>query len=268
MSITFDEVKQRVERGLFSLAYHPILSTHSHMPVSVEALLRWSKNGVPISPERFIHFIEGSELEYQLVSWSLEKANKEWKECLGFELGISVAINVSPHILTQRLVDIIEDKWPETELLGVEITERLDIRNAPDADATIRSLKEKGVTISLDDYVGSVDCIDKLVSLEIGHVKMDRSLLQAPGDQINRLRKAARLAKTMGLTITAEGVETRQHLDTVAAANIDLWQGYLAAKPMTGTHLGLWLKTSDDRYNHMGGKPPEKSPFYTKAPAQ
>ena len=244
-----EDLMKRAIFGQFDLAYLPLIDTASRRVVGVEALSRWGyANNARLSTESVMRQIEGSSAEPPYVRQLLQKAARDWARMEEVMHGMVMAINVSPYAFTLGLVDDIQQHWPETRLLEVELTERMKVYDYGHVDGVVACMRNLGITVSLDDYTGTPYCVSKMVGIEVDCVKLDKSVLANLKSDRHTFTNATRLAKSMGCKITAEGVETLDHLRIVSEAGVDKWQGYLATKPLFIGELLAWLKDTECRF--------------------
>ncbi|MDN0082338.1 EAL domain-containing protein [Crenobacter sp. SG2305] len=243
MRITSEMLIAALRSDEFAIAYQPIFELPENRPVAMEALLRWHKPGFGVvPPDSFISEIEGHPIEANFVAWMLRTAWKASQAWMTPQRAMSMAINVSPAMLTPQLEDLIAQHWPATKRLEVEITERLPIVDVQIAQRTVESLGRKGVHVLFDDYYGSRECCRRLNSLPFTGVKFDRSLI--PKDSriaIETLFALARIIHAKGLSITAEGVERPEHIVAAQLAGVRRWQGYWGGRPMPESEVRDWL---------------------------
>ncbi len=244
-----EDLIKRAIVGQFDLAYLPVIDTVSRRVVGVEALSRWGvANDVMLSTESVIRQIEGTSAEPLYVRQLLQKAARDWERMGEVMHGIVMAINVSPYAFTLGLVEDIQQHWPEAKLLEVELTERMKVYDYRHVEGVIACMRSLGIAVSLDDYTGTPYCVSKMVSIEVDCVKLDKSVLTNLKSDRRTFTNATLLAKSMGCKITAEGVESLDHLRIVSEAGVDKWQGYLATKPLLINELLAWLKDTGCRF--------------------
>ena len=244
-----NELTARILAEDFDIVYLPIISTTTGEMRGAEALVRWPMGGGQFFPvESAIGMIEGQPVELDLIRAILHKSSLDWEALGGFDRGLTLAVNASPAAFTEELPALVQDGWPMLDLLVVEMTERLKVPFYDSIEACVAQLKGMGVRVALDDYTGTVECVGKLVGIEIDHVKLDRSIMLASDHTPTVFHQATWLAKSMRRSITAEGVENAAHLMAVAKAGIHYWQGYLATKPLPAFQLAEWVKETGGRY--------------------
>lgn len=234
-----------LERGEFHLVYQPLTEAAGGRPVGVEALLRWSPGGgAAVPPSTFIPLCEDSGLILPIGRWVLETACRQlrqWQEEGRGEL--EVAVNLSPRQLRDpALVDNVHGVLTATGIepsrLVLEVTEGLLIADMAFSRHVLARLKELGVRLALDDFGTGYSSLSYLNSLPFDILKMDGSFTRSLGDAEREnasgqavARAIIGLARSLSMTLVAEGVETQEQLAWLAANGCSLIQGYLLGRP-------------------------------------
>ncbi|KLU59516.1 cyclic di-GMP phosphodiesterase Gmr [Peptococcaceae bacterium CEB3] len=247
------EIENSLRRALANnelvIHYQPVISVLSRAVVGVEALVRWQHphKGL-LLPSSFISVAEDTGLIIPLGEWVLRSACNQvhaWHKS-GYPL--RVAVNLSARQFKQpQLAETIRAVLKETSLkpdsLELEITESIA---ADDLDLTItilRSLKDMGIRISIDDFGTGFSSLSYLRRFPIDTLKIDKSfvadILPRQGEEI--VTAIIDLAQTLKLKVIAEGVETPAQLDFLAAKHCDEIQGYLFSKPLPHEEIGQFL---------------------------
>lgn len=239
-----------IERGLrravetgdgLLLHYQPQVNMLTGAVVGAEALLRWRHGSDLVSPTEFIPIAEESGLIEEIGEWVLREACAEavrWQRIgLGEGRGIKVSVNLSVKQFSDRLVDVIHgvlcDTGLSTDLLGVEITESFlaDDRS----QSLLQALHNTGLHLSIDDFGTGYSCLSRVSALPLDTIKIDRAFVvdlgQSPGAAAV-VQLVIELAKQLGMTTVAEGVETRRQMDLLKSLGCTVAQGYLFAKPL------------------------------------
>jgi diguanylate cyclase (GGDEF)-like protein len=227
----------------FEILYQQQFDVQSRRLVGVEALLRWRNERLgQVSPEDFIPVAEDMGLIVGLGTWALRTA---CCEVAGWPDPPRLAVNVSP--VQFRRGDLIEavrtalsQSGLAPELLELEITESLFVEEGDTTAQVMRTLCSMGVTFSLDDFGTGYSSLSYVRRFPISKIKIDRSFIRDlpsnPGN-LEIVRAIAALAESLGLTTTAEGVETREELDLLALAGCTETQGYFFARPLRGAEM-------------------------------
>ena len=240
-----DELRDAIERNEFELHYQPVVDAKTRQPCGVEALVRWRHptKGL-INPDRFIALAESTGLILRLGGWILQQA---CADATFWPAHIKLAINISAVQFSKaNLFDVILCALVETGLppgrLELEITETALLENQAAHLATIRQLKNLGISMALDDFGTGYSSVNYLANFPFDKIKIDRSFTQGVLDR--RECKAVvssvlALAQGLGIMTTAEGVETPEQLEYMRTAGVDLVQGYLFGRPVPLSQLVL-----------------------------
>lgn len=225
----------------FVLHYQPRVTLNGFRVTSLEALIRWQhpERGL-VPPGEFIDYAEQEGLVVELGNWVVREACRQIAAWLadGLEI-VPVAINVSPKQLRDdSFVEVIRESVAHygirPELLEIEITERCVVEDFKRPRTALETLSALGLKIALDDYGTGFSSLSYLKRLPIDIIKIDRSFIS---DIRNQTNDAAIVASTialghnLGLTVIAEGVETREQLIYLRTAGCDEVQGYYFQKP-------------------------------------
>jgi len=212
--------------------YQPLMEINGERVVGVEALLRWHHpTRGDISPADFIAIAEETGLILPLGEWVLREACKTSLKLPQ----VVVAVNVSPvqfrsSGFVPRLLEIVQSEGADPQRLELEITEGVLIEDEHAARSCIVALREAGFRIALDDFGTGYSSLNYLSSFPVDKIKIDRSFTQSLGVADNSaaiIESVVRLGHAMGLTVTAEGVETEGQMHALASAGCNQLQGYL-----------------------------------------
>ncbi len=242
-----------LERGEFELYYQPILNLRRQAFSGFEALLRWHhpEQGM-ISPARFIPVAEETGLIVPIGEWVLRQAIAEAAK---WPAGLRVAINVSS-VQFQRgnVVPTIMNALGTTGLapdrVEIEITESVFFENSAANLDTLRQLHALGLKIALDDFGTGFSALSYLLSYPFDKIKIDGSFVRALDNAKGAhaiVRAIAEIGHRMGMTTTAEGVETPEQLRNIHAVGYSEAQGYLIARPMPASQVLKLFEAEDDR---------------------
>lgn len=229
--------------------YQPLMDIHGTRVLGVEALLRWQhpEHGM-ISPAEFINIAEETGLIIALGEWVLREAcgmARQWPL-------LTVAVNVSPVQFrsagfVKRVIDIVSEEACNPHQIELEITEGVLIQDEREACNIIVSLREAGFPIALDDFGTGYSSLNYLSQFPVDKIKIDRSFIQALGVVENStaiIESVVRLGHAMGLTVTAEGVETNGQMSALADAGCNQLQGYLFSQALPAEELESMLSAS------------------------
>jgi diguanylate cyclase (GGDEF)-like protein/PAS domain S-box-containing protein len=242
------DLRKALAAGQFELHYQPIVNLASGEISSVEALIRWRhpESGL-VPPGTFIPVAEEIGFIVQLGEWVLREA---CRAALAWPEHIKVAVNLSPiQFRNPGFVAIVVGALAQSGLsadrLELEITERMLMQ---DSDATLNTLFELrglGVRIAMDDFGTGYSSLSYLQSFPFDKIKIDRSFVRDIAEgvgSLNIVRAVAAMANGLGMATTAEGVETREQLETVRAEGCTEMQGFLFSKPLPADELGRLLQ--------------------------
>lgn len=238
------------EKGELELAYQPLLDTASRRTVGFEALLRWRhpSRGI-IRPDEFISLAEESGLIIGIGEWALRAATAE---AATWSKELSVAVNVSTCQLAKAefldtIVNALMDTGLDHRRLELEVTESalLGDTNLP----ILKAINDLGIRIALDDFGTGYSSLSYLQRFRFSKLKIDRSfIMNVPADGKSKaiVRTVVELARTLGMRVTAEGVETAEQFEWIAE-NCDQVQGYYIARPMPPAEIPTYLANEADK---------------------
>lgn len=246
------ELRKAIQENEFEVYYQPQLDMSEHKVVGLEALIRWNhpKKGL-VPPDVFIPFAEETGLIVEMDRWMMQTAMLQVKQWLdaGLQPGV-LSLNLSMVQLNHLdFMDTVREKVQQanfpTSALMFEITETQIMRNPDQVTVTLKQLKNLGVSIAIDDFGTGHSSLAYLKRLPIDKLKIDQSFVKdIPLDKENvELVKAIiNIAKSLSLSVIAEGVETQDQAEMLLKNGCLQAQGYLYAKPMKKTELAAFLK--------------------------
>ena len=231
-----------LQRKEFFLVYQPQVDITTGRITSVEALLRWHHPELGlIPPDKFIPFAENSGLIISIGEWVLKTACAQARQWQSDGLPVvPVAVNVSSVQFAQRnFVDLVRTALCETGLdpqyLELELTESLLISNADVMLAVLKDLKEMGVKLAIDDFGTGYSSLSYLRHFPVYKLKIDRSFvrdLTVNADDAAITDTIISMAKSLGLTVVAEGVENEDQFSFLQQHRCDEMQGFYFSKPL------------------------------------
>jgi diguanylate cyclase (GGDEF)-like protein len=232
------DLRRAVGAGEFELFYQPIVNLAENRITGFEALLRWNhptRGTVP--PNEFIPLAEETGLIGSIGEWVIRKACIEAKT---WPTDLCVSVNVSPvQFRSKSLAAIVTSAVASSGLLPnrleLEITETVLMHNNEETLATLNQLQSLGVRISMDDFGTGYSSLSFLRSFPFDKIKIDQSFVRALIDNpdcIGIIRAIADLGQSMGITTTAEGVETQEQLDQMRSEGCTEVQGYFYSRPV------------------------------------
>jgi EAL domain-containing protein (putative c-di-GMP-specific phosphodiesterase class I) len=220
-----------------ALFYQPLVSCVTGTIEGYEALLRWNHpiRGF-VSPVDFIPIAEESGLILALGQWVIETA---CATAAAWDRPLRVAVNLSPAQFKQtdlvnRIMTTLTDTGLQPERLEVEVTEGVLINDPERAISILSDLRALGVKISLDDFGTGYSSLSYLRQFPLDKIKIDRSFIVDVGQDERSapiVRAVVALAHSLGLTVTAEGVETQGQLDLLQGQSCNQVQGFLLGRP-------------------------------------
>jgi diguanylate cyclase (GGDEF)-like protein len=232
-----DELRQAIDNGLLTVLYQPVVTADSQRLVAVEALVRWPHpTRGTVLPDDFIALAEDRGLILPLGEWVLRKAcsdAKSWGD-------LRVAVNVSPVQFRQKefvatVAKILAETGLDPSRLELELTEGVVVEDADQAENAIIDLRAMGVRLALDDFGIGYSSLIYLRRFAFDKIKIDRSFLQSmesTGESAIIVHSVVHLGRALGLTVTAEGIETPEQHRFLQALGCHELQGYLFSKPV------------------------------------
>lgn len=248
-------LRNAISNGELSVHYQPQVSLADFGVRAFEALLRWrSPQHGNVAPVQFIALAEKSHLINEIGEWVLRQACCFCRCMLdaGFH-PFKIAVNVSPHQLdSPDFIDMVKNVLIQTRLdpgnLEIEITENVFIESMDDSVAKLQELKKMGVHVSLDDFGTGYSSLTYLRNLPVKTVKIDKSfidLIFTDSSHSAMIASIIEMAHVLGLTVVAEGVETVEQLNFLIACRCDIFQGYVASRPVPENEAMELMKNNE-----------------------
>lgn len=245
------ELRRAIERQHFVLHFQPIIDVATEKIVSVEALVRWNhpQRGM-IFPDAFIPTAEASGLIVQLGEWVIASAARQVAAWNDVPEGVCLAINISARQfhqpdLCERLLELLRESGLSPQSVELEITESMALSDIAHAIETVRRLKAIGARIAVDDFGTGHSSLNYLRRFDVDHIKIDRSFVAGIGNELSDetiVKAIIAMGHSLGLTIVAEGVETRAQYDFLRAHGCDRVQGYYFSRPLDAVGLEQLLR--------------------------
>jgi diguanylate cyclase (GGDEF)-like protein len=227
----------------FELFYQPIVDLKSNRVSGFEALLRWNHptQGL-ISPADFIPIAEDMGLITPLGEWVLRQA---CREAAGWPERVKVAVNLSPAQFKSKALALVvttalADSGLAPDRLELEITESVLLQDNDTVRGILHQLRALGVRISMDDFGTGYSSLSYLRSFPFDKIKIDQSFVRDMGqhdDSIAIVRAVAGLGRNLGMSTTAEGVETNEQLGRLREEGCTEVQGYLFSRPLPASEV-------------------------------
>jgi diguanylate cyclase (GGDEF)-like protein len=234
-------------RREFVVYYQPIQDLKAGQVTGFEALVRWNHplRGL-IAPLNFIPVAEETGLIVPIGDWVLRRA---CQDAAGWSQDVSVAVNLSPAQFKNRnlvpsVVSALEMSGLPARRLELEITESVLLHDSEVTLATLHKLRALGVQISMDDFGTGYSSLSYLRSFPFDKIKIDRSFvseLANRDDSMAIVRAVTGLGKSLGISTTAEGVETDEQLALLRSEGCNQVQGYLFSPPRPGADVESML---------------------------
>ena len=235
-----DDVAHALARGELCLAYQPIYRLSTGRMMKVEALLRWKRRGVLIPPDEFIPRMEELGVIESVGRWVAESACAQataWNEG---GTPVRVSFNVSPRQLEAgdfpaAVREALARTRCKPEWLEVEITEQCVMRDFEAMRRALCELAELGVSIAIDDFGTGYSSLARLAHLPAQSIKLDRALVAGAHDEFRRaaiVDSIVTLCGTLGLDVTAEGVEHAEDAAYLSRFERICVQGFLFSRPV------------------------------------
>ena len=236
------ELRRGIERDELRLVYQPKVRVQNGRGTSAEALVRWMhpERGM-VSPVEFIPVAEETGLIVPLGEWVLRAACAQinaWKSA-GLRVP-RISVNVSGEQfragrLSRTVAGVLQSSGVDARYLSLELTESAIMDDAPANVRTLHELKELGLALAIDDFGTGYSSLSYLKRFPLDELKIDRSFVSGVDtDPDNHAIVAAIIAMAhgLGLTVVAEGVETREQLAVLKLRSCDECQGFLFSKPI------------------------------------
>lgn len=235
-------LRRALERNEFLLYYQPKLDFRTGRISGAEALLRWKHPEMGmVPPAQFISLAEETGLIAPIGDWVLGAASRDtrrWRD-MGFK-DLRVAVNLSARQfrqtdLVQRIQATLEETGLDSSGLELELTESMIMHNPQETIVALHRLKEMGMTLAVDDFGTGYSSLSYLKRFPIDTLKIDRSFvndIHIDADDAAITVTIINLAKSLRLSVVAEGVETREQFDFLNNAGCEYMQGYFFSKPV------------------------------------
>ena len=238
------ELRRALERDQLQMFYQPLINLKSGEVAGFEALARWThEDRGEISPTEFIPVAEESGLILTLGRWAMDRAAKtlaDWDRQVGDQLPLYVGVNLSAIQVARddiagAVASALRDSGLTGDRLTLELTESAIVQDPGRATRVFDALKALETTVAMDDFGTGYSSLAYLQRLPIDVLKIDRSFvsgMMVDPDSVAIVRAVLSLADALGMSTTAEGIETVELATTLAALGCSSGQGYHFAKPL------------------------------------
>jgi diguanylate cyclase (GGDEF)-like protein len=241
------DLRNALPAGEFELHYQPVVNLESNEISGVEALIRWRhpEKGI-IPPSAFIPVAEEIGFIVPLGEWVIRQACATAAKWPG---DVRIAVNLSPIQFrnpgfVQVVVSALAASGLAADRLELEITESVLLQDSEATLSTLYQLRGLGVRIAMDDFGTGYSSLSYLQSFPFDKIKIDRSFVKDIVDgvgSLNIVRAVAAMANGLGMATTAEGVETKEQLETVKAEGCTEMQGFLFSRPVPAEEIEALL---------------------------
>jgi EAL domain-containing protein (putative c-di-GMP-specific phosphodiesterase class I) len=244
-------LRRALEREEFEVHYQPIVDTASGALAAAEALVRWRHPELGLLlPSEFIPLAEENGLIVPIGEWVMRQAcmqNLDWQRA-GFP-PIRVVVNLSSRQLTRGMTEsvgrILRETGLEARWLGLELTETVLVNHQKEGADSLHALRAMGLHLAVDDFGTGYSSFSYLKHFPLDTLKIDRAFIRDitgdPGDAAISTAIIA-LGHALGLTVTAEGVETAEQVDLLRTQGCDQMQGYYFSRPLPAEGLADMLR--------------------------
>ncbi|MBK6569292.1 MAG: EAL domain-containing protein [Burkholderiales bacterium] len=235
-------MRRGLERGEFLLHYQPKIDLSSHRIIGAEALIRWQHPQIGlVHPIEFIHLAEETGLIIPLGEWVVKEVclqQVRWREqgLAPMKIGINMsARQFRQEDLAERIAAVFASTQADPTQFILELTESMVMHDVDSNLVALRALKQLGVSLSLDDFGTGYSSLSYLRRFPIDELKIDRSFItdiHTSPDDAAIAGAIVAMARSLGLSVVAEGVETKEQADLLVAMGCNQVQGNYFARPM------------------------------------
>jgi len=244
-------LRSAIQNNEFKLYYQPKVDIKTGKIIASEALIRWFHpiEGM-IPPDRFIPLCEHNGFIIPLGDWVLnEAAQQQVKWCKEGVCDLPISVNMSSkQFYDENFMDkfqaIIRTSGVEMSKIDIEITEYMLMENSDHNLSVMKALQEQGITISLDDFGTGYSSLSYLKKFPMNTLKIDKSFMDDFESEMGAIfiETIVNIGKTVGMSVVAEGVETREQVDFLEKIGCDTYQGYYCSKPIDADSFALLIQ--------------------------
>lgn len=266
------DLRHAIERNELLAFFQPIVELRSMKLVGFESLIRWNhpQRGL-VSPGEFIPISEDTNLIIPMTLWMLRHSCEQlvrWQKMSPLNKNMFLSVNLSgKHFSEKQLVGqvkrILDETGLEPSCLKLEITESAVMGNAEAAISMLKQLKMIGVQLSIDDFGTGYSSLSYLHRFPIDTLKVDRSFVSTMEDGSENgeiVRTIISLAKTLGMNVVAEGIETVHQVHQLRILDCEYGQGYLFARPVPIEEAETLIEDRN-RWQKLLPSPVQNKPF-------
>jgi diguanylate cyclase (GGDEF)-like protein/PAS domain S-box-containing protein len=247
-------LRRALKRNEMYLLYQPKIDLASREVIGAEALIRWRHPELGlVPPSRFVPVAEESGMVGEIGEWVLRAACRQIRQWQDLGLMPQIAVNVSArqfqqYDVSQLVRTVISEARISPQSLELELTESAVMQDAEASIVTVEKLKQLGVGIAIDDFGTGYSSLSYLKRLPVDTLKIDQSFVRDISNDQNDaaiVRAVITLARSLGMQVTAEGVETEAQLAFLNAYGCHFAQGYLFGKPMPADELTARMRSGE-----------------------
>jgi diguanylate cyclase (GGDEF)-like protein/PAS domain S-box-containing protein len=245
------QLRGAVERGEFEVHFQPEVELSTGRIIGAEALLRWRKDGVLRDAGSFIDVVEETGLIVAVGRWVLEEACRtaaRWSGLAGREIVMRVNLSarqLGHPCLVEEVRTLLAEHGLDPSRLCLEITETAVMSNAEAALELLTELDALGISLAIDDFGTGYSSLSYLKRLPVDILKIDRSFVDGlpnDGDDLAIVTTIVHLAESLGMTVTAEGIETIDQARALVGLGCDRGQGWLYSKAVPADEIERQLR--------------------------
>jgi diguanylate cyclase len=251
-----NDLRRALSAAEFELYYQPEISIKTGRIVAAEALLRWRHptKGI-IGPSSFISLAEETGLMIPLGEWALREACRQarsWQTDLGISLPVAVNLSATQfrrQNIPQMIHAALADAGLDPHALEIELTESALMTNPEESAGVLKQLRKMGVSVAIDDFGTGYSSLSYLRRFSIDKLKIDRSFIRdltTSRTDESIVRAIVSLARSVGLRVVAEGIESAEQLEFVTRLECDQWQGYHCCAPQPAACFAAMLMERSD----------------------
>jgi diguanylate cyclase (GGDEF)-like protein len=251
-----NDLRRALSAGEFELYYQPEISIKTGRISAAEALLRWRHptKGL-LAPSAFIALAEETGLIIPLGEWALRQACRQaraWQRDMGIDFPVAVNLSAA-QFRHENILQMVNSALVDTGLhpsaLEIELTESALMTNPEDAAGILKQLRKMGVSVAIDDFGTGYSSLSYLRRFAIDKLKIDRSFIRdvaVSRTDESIVRAIVSLARSVGLRVVAEGIESTDQLAFISRLECDQWQGYHCCPPQSAARFEAMLGDRSD----------------------